>query len=192
MTRLPHRWRFDHLESTDTQSGRPGRYSWKNVEKRGSRFHASRKVHAMTGGQAVPDWARRLADLRRDRNWSAVDVAKKLKELREGLPAVQELAHMIRSDWETGRHKPGPRYRPLLMTLYGARDTDVFDEPPSRPALDVVDDQSGDGDEIDAFELGRRVAANDVSEETLLRLELAFEELAVSYASTPPAELLRP
>jgi transcriptional regulator with XRE-family HTH domain len=86
----------------------------------------------MTGSQAVPGWARRLAELRRARHWSVADVAEKLKGLRDGLPSVQALSHMIRSDWETGRHRPGPRYRPLLMTIYGVDEADVFtDDPPA-------------------------------------------------------------
>ena len=45
-------------------------------------------------------------------------------------------------------------------------------------------------DEIAALELARRVAASDVGDETLTRLELAFDELAMAYPVTPPAELL--
>ena len=45
-------------------------------------------------------------------------------------------------------------------------------------------------DEEEAFELARRVAASDVGEETLQRLEVAFDHLATRYSVTPPAELL--
>jgi transcriptional regulator with XRE-family HTH domain len=45
-------------------------------------------------------------------------------------------------------------------------------------------------DELQALELARRVAASDVGEETLARLELAVDELARAYATTPPEELL--
>lgn len=45
-------------------------------------------------------------------------------------------------------------------------------------------------DEVAAIELARRVAASDVGDETLTRLELAFDELAMAYPVTPPAELL--
>ncbi|GAB3431033.1 hypothetical protein GCM10027436_04700 [Actinophytocola sediminis] len=45
-------------------------------------------------------------------------------------------------------------------------------------------------DELAAVELARRVAASDVGEETLTSLELAFDELAMAYPVTPPAELL--
>jgi DNA-binding XRE family transcriptional regulator len=44
-------------------------------------------------------------------------------------------------------------------------------------------------DELAAVELARRVAASDVGDETLARLELAFDELAMAYPVTPPAEL---
>jgi transcriptional regulator with XRE-family HTH domain len=47
-----------------------------------------------------------------------------------------------------------------------------------------------DGFELDAVELARRVAASDVSAETLTRLEAITDDLAVAYPTTPPAELL--
>lgn len=46
-----------------------------------------------------------------------------------------------------------------------------------------------DGDEHDALELARRVAASDVSAETLDRLEDMVDELAIRYPRTPPQEL---
>jgi transcriptional regulator with XRE-family HTH domain len=46
------------------------------------------------------------------------------------------------------------------------------------------------GGEHDALELARRVAASDVSAETLDRLENMVDELAVKYPVTPPQELI--
>ena len=50
----------------------------------------------------------------------------------------------------------------------------------------------GDGSEaeIEALELARRVTASDVSAETLDRLELATDTMAMAYATTPPEQLL--
>lgn len=45
-------------------------------------------------------------------------------------------------------------------------------------------------DELAAIELGRRVAASDVGDETLTHLERAFDDLAMAYPVTQPAELL--
>jgi transcriptional regulator with XRE-family HTH domain len=45
-------------------------------------------------------------------------------------------------------------------------------------------------DEVAAIELARRVAASDVGDETLSHLEQAFDDLAMAYPVTPPAELL--
>jgi transcriptional regulator with XRE-family HTH domain len=45
-------------------------------------------------------------------------------------------------------------------------------------------------DEVAAIELARRVAASDVGHETLHRLESAFDDLAMAYPVTSPAELL--
>jgi transcriptional regulator with XRE-family HTH domain len=49
---------------------------------------------------------------------------------------------------------------------------------------------AGLDDEVAAIELARRVSASDVGEETLARLELDFDGLAMAYPITPPAELL--
>ncbi|MGH3907015.1 MAG: helix-turn-helix domain-containing protein, partial [Pseudonocardiaceae bacterium] len=48
------------------------------------------------------------------------------------------------------------------------------------------------GDEPDALELARRVAATDVGTETLGRLEDMVDKLAIKYPVTPPQELLEP
>jgi transcriptional regulator with XRE-family HTH domain len=47
-----------------------------------------------------------------------------------------------------------------------------------------------EGDEQDALELARRVAATDLGAETLTRLEDVVDELATAYSRTPPAALL--
>lgn len=47
-----------------------------------------------------------------------------------------------------------------------------------------------EGDEQDALELARRVAASDVGDETLTRLEAVVDELAIAYSKTPPVALL--
>lgn len=46
-------------------------------------------------------------------------------------------------------------------------------------------------DEMDAWELARRVQASDVGTATLNRLERAFDDLAMAYPKADPADLLR-
>ena len=46
------------------------------------------------------------------------------------------------------------------------------------------------GGDADAAELAHRITASDVSEETLSRLELAFDDLAVGYSTRPAADLV--
>ncbi|GAB3285103.1 helix-turn-helix domain-containing protein [Parasphingorhabdus pacifica] len=45
-------------------------------------------------------------------------------------------------------------------------------------------------DETDAMELARRVAASDISTETLAQLEMAFDDLATAYPASSPHDLL--
>ena len=80
----------------------------------------------MSANKPLPSWARQLIELRRSRAWSAADLARELKKLRDGLPPVRSLAHMIQMDWETGRHRPGPRYRLLLAAVHGVDEEQIF------------------------------------------------------------------
>lgn len=48
----------------------------------------------------------------------------------------------------------------------------------------------GEPDEFEALELARRIAASDLSGETLDQLETIVDDLACGYATTPPEELL--
>lgn len=57
-------------------------------------------------------------------------------------------------------------------------------------SLEVEDSGSHD-DEMDAWELARRVQATDVGNTTLERLELTFDRLAMAYPKADPATLLR-
>jgi transcriptional regulator with XRE-family HTH domain len=61
----------------------------------------------------------------------------------------------------------------------------VAQAPPWHIALTSADDETA------ALELSRRVAASDVGNDTLLQLELAFDDLAMAYPVTPPLELLQ-
>jgi hypothetical protein len=96
----------------------------------------------MSADRPLPLWARRLIELRRARAWSAADLAWELKKLREDLPSVQSLTHMIQMDWETGKHRPGPRYRLLLAAVHETDEREIFDSTAgpntlSRPARDT-------------------------------------------------------
>lgn len=88
------------------------------------------------------------------------------------MPATASLVDMIKQ-WEAGKHSAGRRYRSLLERVFRA------------PGEHLVPD-----DEVEALALVRRVAASDVGDETLSRLEAVFEELAVAYSRTSPGVLL--
>lgn len=76
-------------------------------------------------------------------------------------------------------------------------DTRAVTAPGGAPTSDelqmaVWQGPSGNGDEHEALELARRVAATDVGTETLGRLENMVDQLAIKYPVTPPQELLEP
>jgi hypothetical protein len=89
----------------------------------------------MPADRSLPCWAQRLIELRRTRAWSPADLARELKKLRDGLPSVRSLAHMIQLDWETGKHRPGPRYRLLLAAVYDTDEQKIFDSTVTAKAL---------------------------------------------------------
>jgi hypothetical protein len=80
----------------------------------------------MSADRPLPLWAQRLIELRRGRAWSAADLASELKKQREDLPSIRSLTHMIQMDWETGKHRPGPRYRLLLTAVYHTDEHQIF------------------------------------------------------------------
>jgi tetratricopeptide (TPR) repeat protein len=109
----------------------------------------------MPADRSLPCWAQRLIELRRARMWSPADLARELKKRRDDLPSARSLAHMIQLDWETGKHRPGPRYRLLLAAVYGADEHEIFGEPsdtavarpdvttagrPDRPGVGLAED----------------------------------------------------
>ncbi|MEU4535710.1 hypothetical protein AB0G15_12695 [Streptosporangium sp. NPDC023825] len=104
---------------------------------------------------------------------------------RARLPERDSLIRMIK-DWEAGKHQPKDPYRLLYCRVFGAEEDELFSEKPES----TTPDRSHFAEEIEALELARRVAASDVGTETLDRLELAVDDLAMAYQATPPAELL--
>lgn len=84
--------------------------------------------------------------------------------------------------------------------MFGTNVERLFARPDSRvgakpdaPASHVVPlpTHSPPADEEDALELARRVAASDVGDETISRLESIFDDLATAYPVTPPHELIQ-
>ncbi|WP_406295783.1 helix-turn-helix domain-containing protein [Embleya sp. NBC_00888] len=63
-------------------------------------------------------------------------------------------------------------------------------EPPPFVAVAHPAGISSIDDELDSLELGRRASASDVGDETLTRLESAFDQLAIDYSKAPPYDLL--
>jgi hypothetical protein len=80
----------------------------------------------MPADRSLPTWAQRLIELRRAQAWSPADLARELKKRRDDLPSARSLAHMIQLDWETGKHRPGPRYRLLLAAVYQTGEQQIF------------------------------------------------------------------
>lgn len=138
----------------------------------------------------VPAWAVRLRAARRGKLWTQRDMARQLAEAadprtRARLPERDSLIRAIK-DWEAGKHQPKDPYRLLYCRVFGTEEAELFSEEPDS----TTPGTPHFAEEIEALELARRVAASDVGTETLDRLELAVDDLAMAYQATPPAELL--
>jgi len=96
------------------------------------------------------------------------------------------------SELETGRKRPTPEIAAALDRVLeaGGQLAALVSIKPAGEHRPVGTPDGGLDDEREALELARRVAASDVGEETVLRLERAVDELATRYSVTPPALLL--
>jgi transcriptional regulator with XRE-family HTH domain len=137
----------------------------------------------------LPAWAQRLAALRREKRWSLTDLAKELKKLRDDLPSVASLAHMISGDWESGKHKPGPRYRVLLATAFDVDEEWLFGEPVSDPPVDAVPLSETP---VDLMALAWMVGRLDqrVDRRTLLQLAGSIAASSAAFGLADPLERL--
>lgn len=101
---------------------------------------------------------------------------------QRGLAKLVPCSHVHISQIERGNNVPSP-------VLVGRLDAIL--QTGGELARIPVGLKVGDHpDEVEAVELAQRVAASDVSEQTLTLIETAFDDLATRYAATPPGELL--
>lgn len=100
------------------------------------------------------------------------------------LAAVVHHGKSFLHELETGARTPLPEVARRLDAALGAGGT--------LSSLAVVSTTVQDCEDsgLDAIELARRVAASDVGDETMERLEAHVDVLAMAYATIPPAELL--
>jgi hypothetical protein len=118
------------------------------------------------------------------------ELARHLAERGVSLHQAARLTHYdvsYLSKVVNGR-KPGSRQLAgaldRLLGANGALADLITDKPLAAVAAPVA------GDETEAWELSRLVAASDVGAATLNRIEQAVDDLAIAYPGTPPAELL--
>lgn len=113
-----------------------------------------------------------------------------LRRLREasglsfrGLSALSYWSKSHLQELESGKKQPTPEIAETLDRLLrgGGQLSALVAVPPLAATA---------SDESDALELAQRVAASDVSAETLDRIEAVVDALASAYATTPPDQLL--
>jgi transcriptional regulator with XRE-family HTH domain len=90
------------------------------------------------------------------------------------------------SNLRSGKARPSPELAGQIDRYLGAGGTLAA----LAPTTDRSQTQASLTDELAAVELARRAEASDVSDGTLERLELAFDDLATAYPRTPSTELL--
>ncbi|MGJ5891331.1 helix-turn-helix transcriptional regulator [Streptomyces niveiscabiei] len=125
-----------------------------------------------------------LAARRKARGFTQESFAE---ELRVATSTVQR--------WESGVGDPQPHQRPKIAKLLEVTSKDLeelltLDVRPVETVGSWTSNAEPQDDEMEAWELARRVQASDVGRETLIRLERSFDELAMAYPTTPPQVLL--
>ncbi|GAA1566554.1 hypothetical protein GCM10009789_20060 [Kribbella sancticallisti] len=120
-----------------------------------------------------------IARLRAEREISQAQLADMLSRA-SGNPAVTR--NEI-SRWESGRRRPRRYWLEWIAVVFGMSLFDFED-------LARLATPSVDANEAEAIELRQRVAASDVGRATLEQLELAVDELAISYPTASPDMLL--
>ncbi|MDH2428863.1 hypothetical protein [Sphaerisporangium sp. TRM90804] len=133
-----------------------------------------------------PEWAARIRAERRERLWSQRDLVRRMAEVadprtRARLPARESMERQLK-DWESGRRRPRDPYPVLLSRALDLDEDELFRDG------DAADREVDD--ETDALDLAHRATTSAVGAETLERLEIAADDLAIAYPGTPPAELL--
>ncbi|MBP2706836.1 hypothetical protein JOL79_23805 [Microbispora sp. RL4-1S] len=135
----------------------------------------------------LPICAIRLRTERRNRLWSQKDMARRLVEaadddVRARLPSRESIVRRIKA-YEAGHNQPDDPYRLLYARAFGLTEDQLFD-------CGVRNAGQDDDDEWHALELARQAYATEVGRETLERLELAVDDLAVAYHGASPRDLL--
>ncbi|WP_214407968.1 helix-turn-helix domain-containing protein [Pseudonocardia lacus] len=92
----------------------------------------------------------------------------------------EALGGLLGESGAAGKSDPTPVTAPFAATPPAPR----FDPVPLRSAIDDADD------EVEAIELARRIAASDIGDATLTRLERVVDDLAQAYLTDPPFEAL--
>jgi transcriptional regulator with XRE-family HTH domain len=144
----------------------------------------------------LPLWAQQVIELRRARAWSAADLASELKKLREDLPSVRSLTHMIQMDWETGKHRPSPRYRLLLAAVYRTDERQIFgDQAASKVLSQEAHESCGNAtaestDTFNAGEVTTWITATNTSDAAIEHIERVAGSLAQMHTRVPDREVL--
>jgi transcriptional regulator with XRE-family HTH domain len=120
-----------------------------------------------------------IAQLRTERELSQAQLANLLADASGNTAITRNEI----SRWEQGRRRPRRYWLQWLAVVFGISLADLDD-------LAKLASPTIDTDEAEAIELRQRVAASDVGRHTLEQLELAVDELAIAYPSSPPDLLL--
>jgi transcriptional regulator with XRE-family HTH domain len=150
---------------------------------------------------ARPAWATRIREERNARGWSVAKAASRLRDRDPRLPDTQTLAKYWAQRWESGRIKPGDRYRHHLCVLLGI-SLDLFDDEdtgaPIVPYLhfgtltSLSRESTRAGEELimtaarESADYGRRHGKSNVHPSTLEQLGVDVRELSVDALSSEP------
>lgn len=150
--------------------------------------------------QPRPEWARQIQAERESRGWTVTRAAGFLRRRDANMPDVATLAKYWSQRWESGRIKPGDRYRRHLLALLRL-SPDIFDDRP--PAQGIHVDRTAipgavepslllQGEDIvvmaadESAEYARRHGPRNVHPVALDQLDADVRAIAVDFVSDLP------
>jgi transcriptional regulator with XRE-family HTH domain len=138
----------------------------------------------------LPGWAARMRRERETRGWTQARAVTAMRT-HSSKPLPEDMLRQWKR-WESGRHRPGDDYRPVIAAMFGTVTAAFFDDEPAR-ALGIPDRhaQLVSATGMDTLEIIERLRRTDLGSGTLEAVQFKADQLCAEYAYLPTDQLKR-
>ena len=136
----------------------------------------------------LPGWAARMRRERETRGWTQARAVVVMRT-HSSKPLPEDMLRQWKR-WESGRHRPGDDYRPVIASMFGTVTAAFFDDVPPRD-LSIPDRQAQliRATGMDTMDIIERVRRSDLGSGTLAAVQFKADQLCAEYAYLPAGEL---